>query len=163
MRTIATGVWFAAGLFVGMLVLLELGRRLRQRQRARHGESLGEGLGAVQAAVFGLLGLLLAFTFSGAASRFDARRQLVVEEANAIGTTYHRLDLLPPEQRQNLQQGMRDYVDARLALYQAMGFEPDAASVGRRCRTSVGNLAGCRGSGAPRVRAGGRRAGIAGA
>jgi hypothetical protein len=117
MSTIAAARWFAAGLFVGMLVLLELGRHLRRRHHARHGASAGEGLGAVQAAVFGLLGLLLAFTFSGAASRFDARRQLVVEEANAIGTAYLRLDLLPVEHRGILQQRMRDYVDARLALY----------------------------------------------
>ena len=50
------------------------------------------GIGAVEGAVFGLL---IAFTFSGAGTRFDTRRQLVVEETNAIGTAYLRLDLLP--------------------------------------------------------------------
>jgi hypothetical protein len=50
----------------------------------------------VEGAVFGLMGLLLAFTFSGAASRFEVRRQLIVQETNAIGTAYLRLDLLPP-------------------------------------------------------------------
>ncbi len=53
------------------------------------------GIGAVEGAVFGLVGLLIAFTFSGAGTRFDTRRQLVVEETNAIGTAYLRLDLLP--------------------------------------------------------------------
>jgi len=42
-----------------------------------------------------LLGLLLAFTFSGASSRFDARRHLIIEETNAIGTAYLRLGMLP--------------------------------------------------------------------
>lgn len=126
MSEIVAGMWFAGGLFVGMLVLLELGRRLRQRQHARHPESTGDGLGAIEGAVFGLLGLLLAFTFSGAASRFDARRHLVIEEANAIGSAYLRLDLLPPEHRQILQEHLRNYVDARLALYRAI---PDSIRV----------------------------------
>jgi hypothetical protein len=126
MNEIAAGMWFAGGLFVGMLVLVELERRLRRRHHARHGESVGEGLGAIGGAVFGLMGLLLAFTFSGAASRFDHRRELVVEEANAIGSAYLRLDLLPPEHRRILQQRMRDYVDARLALYLAY---PDSSRV----------------------------------
>jgi hypothetical protein len=41
------------------------------------------------------MGLMIAFTFSGAASRFDSRRQLIVEEANKIGTAYLRIELLP--------------------------------------------------------------------
>ncbi len=47
--------------------------------------------------MFALLGLLVAFTFSGAASRFEDRRHLISEEANAIGTAYLRLDLLPSD------------------------------------------------------------------
>lgn len=50
----------------------------------------------MEAAIFGLLGLLLGFAFAGATSRLEARRQLIVQEANAIGTAYLRLDLLPP-------------------------------------------------------------------
>ena len=53
------------------------------------------GLGAIEGAVFGLMGLLIAFTFSGAASRFEARRQLILQETNAIGTAYLSLYLLP--------------------------------------------------------------------
>jgi hypothetical protein len=126
MSEIAVGTVFAAGLFIGMVILLELGRRLRRHHRMRHGDSAGEGVGAIEGAVFGLLGLLLAFTFAGAASRFDSRRQLVVEEANAIGSAYLRLDLLPPEPRQALQERFRHYVDARLALYRAI---PDSTKV----------------------------------
>jgi hypothetical protein len=123
---IAAGVLFAIGLFAGMLILLEVGRRVRRRRHALHGEAVGEGLGAVEAAMFGLMGLLVAFTFSGAVSRFDARRQLIVDEANAIGTAYVRLDLLKPEPRLALQQLLRDYVDARLAIYHAI---PDSVGV----------------------------------
>jgi hypothetical protein len=79
----------------------------------------------VDGAVFALLGLLLAFTFSGAASRFDERRKLVVEEANAIGTAYLRIDLLPTAAQADLRASFRRYVDARLAVYRAL---PDIAA-----------------------------------
>ena len=49
----------------------------------------------MEGVIFGLLSLLIAFTFSGAASRFERRRDLIVQEANAIGTAYLRIDLLP--------------------------------------------------------------------
>jgi len=69
------------GVFVAITVLLDVGYRLGRR----HSESLAhEGIGAIEAAVFGLLGLLLAFSFAGGTSRLDLRRQLIVEEANAI-------------------------------------------------------------------------------
>ena len=87
----------ALGVFIGMVILQEVGRRVGHRRMARDPEGARAGVGAIDGAVFGLLGLLVAFTFSGAASRFDARRQLVVEEANAIGTAYLRLDVLPHE------------------------------------------------------------------
>ena len=87
----------AAGLFVGVLVLLDLGRKIGIAQLARDPDAAAKGAGPVEAAILGLLGLLLAFTFSGAASRFEARRQLVADEANAIGTAYLRVDLLPSD------------------------------------------------------------------
>ncbi len=87
---------FTFGLFLGMLLFLEIGRRIGIRRLKEDSGAVGEGAGAVDGAVFALLGLLIAFTFSGASSRFDTRRQLVVEETNNIGTAYLRLDLLPP-------------------------------------------------------------------
>jgi hypothetical protein len=103
--------------FAGMLGALALGQRIA-RERAKRGVE-GAQAGAVSAAVFGLLGLLIAFTFSGAAERFDNRRTLIVEEANALGTAYLRLDLLAPSARTALQEKFRRYVDARLAAYRA--------------------------------------------
>jgi len=70
-------------------------------------EGARAGAGAVEGSVFGLLGLLIAFTFSGAAFRFDARRQLAVEETNAIGTAYLRLDLLPADKQPALRDSFR--------------------------------------------------------
>jgi hypothetical protein len=79
-----------AGLFLGMLVCLETGYRLGHQAGRRH-ERFHEGLGGIEAAIFALLGLLLGFAFAGAMSRLDARRQLIVHEANAIGTAYLRV------------------------------------------------------------------------
>jgi hypothetical protein len=111
---------FAAGLLVGMILLLELGRRLGHRRQGRDEEGARAGLGAVEGAVFALLGLLIAFTFSGAASRFDTRRQLIVQEANAIGTAWLRIDLLPAGAQPELRDLFRRYLDSRLAVYQKM-------------------------------------------
>jgi hypothetical protein len=108
----------AVGLFLAMLAFLEAGRRLGARQVARDAE--GAKSGAVEAAVFGLMALLIAFTFSGAAGRFDARRQLVVEEANNIGTAWLRLDLLTPREQSSLREKFRQYVDSRLAIYRKL-------------------------------------------
>ena len=105
------------GLFVGIVIIYLIGWRLRVRHLAAGAERELAGVGVVESAVFALLGLLLAFTFSGAASRFDERRTLIVEEANAIGTAYLRLDVLAPVARDELRANFRDYLDTRLRMY----------------------------------------------
>jgi hypothetical protein len=114
--------WYAAtlALLVGMLASLEWGRRLGQRRLAREGTDECERLGTINGAVFALLGLLIAFTFSGATNRFEERHVLVVDEANAIGTAWLRLDLLGTEPRAQLQSLFREYLDARLAAYERL-------------------------------------------
>jgi hypothetical protein len=111
---------FALGLLVGVILLLEVGRRLGRRRQATDEAGARAGLGTVEGAVFALMGLLVAFTFSGAASRFDARRNLIVEEANAIGTAWLRLDLLPTGSQPELREHFRRYLEARLAIYQKL-------------------------------------------
>jgi hypothetical protein len=116
---------FAGIVFVGMFVMLDVGRRIGRRRLQHDAEGARAGVGVIEGSVFGLLGLLLAFTFSGAASRFDERRQLIVQEVNAIGTAWQRIDMLPPESRPAIQDGFRRYLDARLAAYRKM---PDVAA-----------------------------------
>ena len=109
----------SVGLFLGMLACLELGYRIGCRAEARDG-SAHEGLGAIEAAIFALLGLLLGFAFAGAVSRLDARRQLIVQEANAIGTAYLRLDVLPPSDQPELRRLFREYLEARFRAYEGV-------------------------------------------
>ena len=114
-----SAILFAVGLFLGMLLLFEVGRQLRTKElRADHEN--GSGLGAVEGAIFALFGLLVAFTFSGAMERFDAHRSLIAEEANTIGTAYLRLDLLPPDVQPVLRGLFRSYLDARPGVYRKL-------------------------------------------
>jgi len=125
MEKVLSAPLFAAVLAAGMLVCIELGRRLGARGEAQAGDGSREGFGRFESSVFALFGLLLAFTFSASAARFDARRLLVAEEANRIGTAYLRLDLLAAEQQPALRDLFRRYVDSRLATYRKM---PDVAA-----------------------------------
>jgi hypothetical protein len=114
---IEMGPFLAGGLFVGVLTFLEVGRRIGRRRLASGAAEGGAGFGAVESAVFGLMGLLIAFTFSGATTRFDDRRHLVRQEANAIGTAWLRIDLVPSEAQVKLRDLFRRYLDSRLETY----------------------------------------------
>lgn len=116
---------FAGSLFLGMLLLLEAGRRIGARRLLSDPEGARNGLGVVEGAVFSLLGLLLAFTFSGAATRFDGRRHMVIDEANYIGTAYLRVDVLPVDAQASVRELFRQYLDSRLKMYRLL---PDAAA-----------------------------------
>jgi hypothetical protein len=84
-------------------------RRIRTREREKE-SSVGEMVGAS----LGLLALLLAFTFGFAASRFETRRQVFLDEVNAIGTAYLRAALLPESDRTDTRNLLRHYLDIRI-------------------------------------------------
>jgi hypothetical protein len=112
-------------LLLGMLSLAFLGHR-HGRSRNETDKGKTHGTGVVDAALFALLGLLIAFTFATAYSRFNMRRDLVVQEANAIGTAYLRLDLLPAEAQPSLREKFKGYVDSRIAFWLKLS-DPAAA------------------------------------
>lgn len=108
---------FAALLLIFILVFLEIGRRLGLAAVKKGESDLSKGNSSVETAVFAIFGLLLAFTFYGAADRFLHRRDFVVLEANAIGTAYLRLDLLDRDAREELRPLFRTYVQSRIDSY----------------------------------------------
>ena len=116
------------GLFLGMVAGLEFGYRLGRSSGKSDPETAHEGVGAIEAAIFALLGLLLGFSFAGGTSRLDARRGLIVQEANAIGTAYLRVDELPAADQPEMRRLFRDYLDARLGVYEK---HPDENGVER--------------------------------
>jgi len=106
-----------AALFLGMVALQIAGHHYALRRQENDPVAGSEGATAVETALYALLGLLVAFTFSGAQERLTARKQLIVEEAQSIGTAYLRFDLVRAEDAAVLREEMRQYVDARLAYY----------------------------------------------
>lgn len=110
-------IWLLVGcIAAGIFISIEAGYRFG-KFRCAHGEPESGGpLGAIVASTLGLLAFMLTFTFGFAASRFEERRQMVVEEANAIGTAYLRAGLLPVQQKVEVRSLLREYVDSRLEL-----------------------------------------------
>jgi hypothetical protein len=132
MNPMLIGILLLAALFGSMLLFVEAGRRAGEFQARRDPEGAKAGLGTVDGAVFALMGLMIAFTFSGASTRFDARRAMAVEEANCIGTAWLRLDLLPTAAQPSLRDKFRDYTTARLAAFQKVpDLEEAKAELGR--------------------------------
>lgn len=101
------------------LVAIEIGHWLGKAWQRRYPDEKESSVGALAGATLGLLAFLLAFTTGLAASRFDTRRQLVVSEANAIGTTNLRAGYLDEPHRQEIRDLLRQYVDDRLAVVDA--------------------------------------------
>jgi hypothetical protein len=106
-------------IFILIVTCYTIGHRQRSKAIANNPEEASVDFGTVNGMLLGLLGLLMAFTFSMSNERFDARRNLVIEEANAIGTVILRTDVYPDSVRKLLRENLKDYVEARIAFYQA--------------------------------------------
>jgi hypothetical protein len=120
----------AAGLLALLLIALEIGFLAGIRSASRADVPSGGQVGAIQGAELGLLGLLLAFSFAAAAGRFFERQDLIIQEANAIGTTLLRADLLEEPHRSELRTALRDYTAHRIAMGERLrhGVQPDDAA-----------------------------------
>ncbi|MEA5508718.1 hypothetical protein VB715_02965 [Crocosphaera sp. UHCC 0190] len=105
-------------LSLGMAGSIEAGYRVGKHRLKKYPESKSEGAGAVESSVFAILGLILAFTFTGTLSRYEHRVKLVLQEANAIGTAYLRLDLLPKDAQDKLRPLYREYVQSRINVFE---------------------------------------------
>lgn len=116
---LAAALLFIVLLFGALLACVEVGYRVGRRLIEQNPDVVA-GVGVIEAAVLGLLGLLLAFQFSAAQGRLELRRSLIVREANAIGTAYLRLDLLPPPAQPPLRELFRHYLDARIAAFNSL-------------------------------------------
>jgi hypothetical protein len=120
MDTAFPAALYAVLLFIGMAICLEIGRRIGLRKTEPDSDAARTAKSIVDGAFFGLFSLLIAFSFAGATSRFDHRRELIIEEANDIGTAYLRVDLLPPDTQPAIRDLFRQYVAARIAVYQKL-------------------------------------------
>jgi len=116
--------WLVAMSLFSLLALVgELGYRTGIKSRIEDDQNRKEQINAIGDGLFVLLSLLLSFTLTMAVSRYDHRRELVVREADAIGTTYLRAATLGQPYKGNFEQLLRNYVDARIDFFSA-GFDP---------------------------------------
>src|SRR5262245_51785345 len=104
--------WILAGLLLVLFLAEAAGRHEGVKHRETAGPDARSQVGALEAAVLGLLALLLGFTSSMAAGRFDTRRDLTQQEANAIGTAILRTDLIAEPEASALKKLLTRYVDA---------------------------------------------------
>jgi uncharacterized membrane protein len=100
-----------------LLVLARAGFVIARRHRETSDAHKGQVTG-MQTAILGLLALLLGFTFAMALGRYESRRDLVLQEANAIGTAYLRASLLPGTHQKAVEDLLRRYVALRIPLYE---------------------------------------------
>ena len=113
-------LWLSLGASIGFFILAdEVGFRLGRWRRPYVDEDARSEIITIQGAMLGLLALLLGFTFSMAMSRFEVRKQQVLDESNAIGTTYLRAQLMPEPPRKAVSDLLRRYVEVRLQFYRA--------------------------------------------
>jgi hypothetical protein len=101
-------------LLISMVAAIEMGYRIGLNRQTVTNEASKIHLNSIQSSIIGILALLLGFTFSLSLQRYDSRSEAVVEEANAIGTTYLRAQLLPADIRNDVQVLLRQYVDLRI-------------------------------------------------
>jgi hypothetical protein len=119
-----------------LLALAQAGFQVAKRRHRETTEGHKSQVTGIQTAVLGLLALLLGFTFAMALGRYDSRRNLVLQEANAIGTTYLRASFLPETHKKAVEDLLRRYVDARIPLYDRDTNQAQLRSLEEQC----GNL-----------------------
>ena len=111
----------AVGVFVGLFFLLffsiKIGYRFAEWRNVAAKQNHNNIVKVVEATVFALLGLLVAFSFSGAYDRFENRKLKIIEEINSIVTAYDRISLLKPDLQPEMRMAFKAYVDERIASY----------------------------------------------
>ena len=114
---ISSSQWIVFLVLVIFLVgLSELAWRLGLARSRKKSEEEKDS-GTVRSAVLALLGLLIGFSFAISGARYEARRELLVEEANSIGTTARRAELLPQPHASNVVRFLREYVPLRIEAH----------------------------------------------
>jgi hypothetical protein len=101
------------------LIAVEVGVRLGRRRASLEHKETEKSVGTMVGATLGLLAFMLAFTFGSAASRYGVRKQLVIDDANAVQAVFMRAELLPSPHSQEIQVLLEEYVDLRVAATRA--------------------------------------------
>jgi hypothetical protein len=129
-------IWGVFALTVALCVVaVEIGAAYSRAALRRSDKEPEAPLGSMVGSLLGLLAFTLAFTFSMAADRFSARKALVLQESNAIGTTYLRAGLLPPKEGLEIRRLLREYTALRVSVS-----KQNAAEVAKQSEAIHGRL-----------------------
>src|SRR4051794_23581846 len=109
-------------IFICIVLFYLTGVWVGRYQRKNNPEAKAEGVGPFEGALLGLLALLLSFTFNMSASRYDARRALLIQEANSISTVLACADLYPDSIRREFRKDLQQYIEVRI-LYRNAGID----------------------------------------
>jgi hypothetical protein len=119
---IPIGVLFAATIIL-VVIAIEAGYRLGKAVHRRSEKEKEASVSAIVGAILGLVAFILAFTFEIVSNRYDARKALVCDEANAISTAYLRTEFMSEPDRGKTKKLFKEYVDARVAVANSRDFE----------------------------------------
>ena len=128
----------AIALLLGMVLMVEIGWRVGRSAKAKYKASKINASDTFMAAIFGLLALVIAITFSGASDRFDKRRDLIMNELSTMSSAYLSIDLLKAEDQPKLRELLKQYIDLRLQVYKKPMQLEDQAKIFQQ-RIEVGN------------------------
>jgi hypothetical protein len=128
-------------LLVWMLLMAEIGWRFGHHLSIKYQAQKADSSDTFLAAIFGLMALLVALTFSGGSDRFDHRRELIIQEVSTISTGYLSVDLLSSKDQPKIRELFNQYLDSRINIYQFEG-APSAAEI--ESRTQIHNAVGDR-------------------
>ena len=106
-------------LLVSIFLFYLLGVKIGNYKKVHNPDAKAKGIGPLEGALLGLLSLLLSFTLSMSASRYDSRRTIIVQEANDIGTVISLVDLYNDSIRTAFRKDLQQYVTTRIAYYDA--------------------------------------------
>jgi len=107
----------AVFLFLAIIIAFLIGNRIRRYKERKGMTTEDKSIGALEGSLLGLLALLLSFTFGMSSSRHDRRVNIIMEEANAIGTAVLRSDLYPDSIRQAFREDFEAYLETRIRFY----------------------------------------------
>ena len=117
----STQLWLIAFiLLIGVFLFYLLGAKTGRYIKSKRPESKADGMGPLEGALLGLLSLLLGFTLSQSASRYDVRKALIIQEANDIGTVILRSDMYQDSIRTQFKNDLKQYVEVRISYYDAI-------------------------------------------
>lgn len=105
-------------------ICIIIGRNMGVKHLSSQPQSKLDIVGVAESAVFGLLALLIAFTFSGAYERFESRKLHLVEEANIFEKAYNYIDLVPQNMQRTLREDVRQYFECYINIFSYIPYSP---------------------------------------